>query len=161
LRYRIDANAFVAVALTGTSGTVTIYLTGATTFRWGICGSTSTYVTAPTVDVGITCSTETGVPFEGKIWWPYLDFGVLGREKMLEGFDLVCTGEVAVSVGYSQRDDSLATTAYTVDGDTLPGPEVPLPDSGPSFQLRLTFSASQEWEFQAASLYLNDLGNAP
>lgn len=99
-----------------------------------------------------------GVPFEGYISWPYLDFGLLGVDKMMEGFDVVAAGEFSVSFGYSQRDFSLATPAYTLDGDTLVGGMVPMPLTAPSFQLRLTFSGSQQWEWQASNLYLNDLG---
>lgn len=99
------------------------------------------------------------VPFTGYIAWPYLDFGVLGTEKSVEGVDIVCTGEVAVSIGYNQRDTTLATDPYTVDGDTLPGfGMIPIPVSGPSFQVRLTFSASQAWEWMALNLYVDATG---
>lgn len=100
----------------------------------------------------------TNAPFEGYIAWPYLDFGLLGVDKMMEGFDVVASGEFSVSFGYSQRDFSLATDPYTLDGDTLVGGMVPMPLTAPSFQLRLTFSAMQSWEWQASNLYLNDLG---
>lgn len=98
----------------------------------------------------------TGEDFEGRIWWPYLDFGQLGREKQLEGFDLVCTGEVDVVFGYDQSNPALATPAYTLQGDTLPGTMVPMPITGPSFQFRLNFAPGQAWEWNAASLYLTD-----
>jgi hypothetical protein len=100
-----------------------------------------------------------GVPFDGLMSWPYLDMGMLGREKMLHGFDLVIDGTVQVSFGYDQRNFDLATEPYEIEGDTLTGQVVPMPLSGPSFQLRLAFPAGQAepWEWQAASLYLDDM----
>lgn len=98
-----------------------------------------------------------GTPFEGYIAWPYLDFGAFGLNKMLEAIDVTATGEFSVSVGYSQTDFSLATDPYTVDGDTLPGTPIPIPVSGPSFQLRLTFSGDQAWEWMASNMYLSNM----
>jgi hypothetical protein len=98
------------------------------------------------------------IPFEGYIAWPYLDFGLLGIDKMLEGFDAVIDGTFRVSFGYSQRDFSLATPDYALDGDTLDGGMVPMPLTAPSFQLRITFDASQAWEWFASNLYINNEG---
>ncbi len=109
------------------------------------------------VDVGVLITVAvSGTPFEGYISWPYLDFGILGVDKMLEGFDLVADGTFRVSFGYSQRDFSLATPDYALDGDTLVGGMVPMPLTAPSFQLRLTFDADQSWEWFAANLYINN-----
>ncbi len=99
-----------------------------------------------------------GVPFEGYIAWPYLDFGLLGIDKMMEGFDIVADGTFRVSFGYSQRDTSLATPDYALDGDTLVGGMVPMPLTAPSFQLRITFDGSQSWEWFASNLYLSNGG---
>lgn len=99
-----------------------------------------------------------GTPFEGYISWPYLDFGLLGIDKMMEGFDVVANGTFRVSIGYSQRDTSLATDEYTLEGDTLNGSMVPMPLTAPSFQFRLTFNGEQAWEWFASNLYCNDLG---
>ncbi len=99
-----------------------------------------------------------GVPFEGYIAWPYLDFGILGIDKMMEGFDVVANGTFRVSFGYSQRDFSLATPDYELDGDTLVGGMVPMPLTAPSFQLRLTFDGEQAWEWFASNLYINNEG---
>lgn len=96
----------------------------------------------------------TGTPFEGYMAWPYLDFGLLGMDKDLEGFDVAADGTFRVSVGWSQRDFSLATPDYALDGDTLTGDMVPLPLRAPSFQFRLTFDASQAWEWQASAIYI-------
>jgi hypothetical protein len=106
-------------------------------------------------------NTEAGgdnVPFTGYIAWPYLDFGLLGVDKMMESFDVIATGEFTVSFGYSQSNTALATAAYALSGDTLPGSSIPMPLSGPSFQMRLTFAADQSWEWSAASIYLSDTG---
>lgn len=95
-----------------------------------------------------------GIPFEGYVAWPYLDFGILGVDKMMEGFDIVATGLYSVSIGYSQRDISLATAGYAIDGDTLTGTMIPMPLTAPSFQFRVTFNSNQAWEWMASTLYL-------
>ncbi len=100
----------------------------------------------------------TGIPFEGYIAWPYLDFGILGIDKMMEGFDVVANGTFRVSFGYSQRDFSLATPDYALDGDTLIGGMTPMPLTAPSFQMRLTFDGEQAWEWFASNLYINNEG---
>lgn len=102
---------------------------------------------------------EQGVPFDGYVAWPYLDFGQISREKQLIGFDLAISGACEVSFGYAQEDFSRATEPYRIDGDTLTGQVVPMPLAGPSFQMRVTFLGGQEnpWEWQASVLYLNDL----
>jgi hypothetical protein len=100
------------------------------------------------------------VPFEGYMAWPYLDFGRLGIDKMMEGFDLVIDGNVAVSFGYNQKATSQATDEYVVYGDTLPADMVPMPITAPSFQMRLTFEAGQNWEWFASNIYLNDMNGA-
>lgn len=93
------------------------------------------------------------VEFEGRVWWNYLDLGELGLQKMMHGLDLVCTGEVAISIGYNQKNPAQATPDYTVDGDTVPGTMIPIAINAPSIQLRLTFSGNQYWQFTAASIY--------
>lgn len=95
------------------------------------------------------------VEFVGKVWWPYLDIGAIGVDKQLEAFDLVITGECNVQFGYNQTNMSLVTDPYTVDGDTLVGMPIPMPLQAPSLQLRLTFSAAQNWEWSASKLYVN------
>lgn len=100
-------------------------------------------------------TSQEGTPFTGYLAWEYLDFGLYGQDKMLDSVEVSCTGEVSLSLGYSQRDFSLATDAYTFDGDTVTGTPIPIPLTAPSFQLRLTFSASQSWEWFASALYLS------
>lgn len=99
-----------------------------------------------------------GTPFEGYIAWPYLDFGGVGIDKMMEGFDIVADGTFRVAIGYNQKNTALATTDYEIDGDTLPGTMVPMPLTAPSFQFRITFDGSQAWEWSASTLYINNLG---
>jgi hypothetical protein len=95
--------------------------------------------------------------FHGEIWWPYLDFGALGVDKQLEGFDLVITGNVTVRFGYNQNNTSQVTTDYAIVGDTLPGTMIPMPLTAPSFQIRLIFDAGQTWEWMATNMYANNL----
>ena len=97
-----------------------------------------------------------GIDFTGSIWWNYLDFGNMGVDKTLEGLDVVCTGEVTISIGYDQADTSLATPGYTVNGDTLPEVGmIPIPAIAPSFQIRLDFSANQAWAWEATNVYIS------
>ena len=97
------------------------------------------------------------VEFTGEVWWPYLDFGMLGVSKELIGFDTVATGEYAVVFGYDQSDDTAVTDSYTItDGDTVPGDLVPMPLTAPSIQMRITFSGNQAWQWSATTLYLQD-----
>lgn len=102
---------------------------------------------------------STGTPFEGYVAWHYLDAGVLGYEKQLEGLDLIVTGNVSISIGYNQRDESQATPAYAVAGDTLTGAGMlPFSITAPSIQLRLTFESEQYWEWSATNLYVINEG---
>lgn len=100
---------------------------------------------------------DAGIPFEGYIAWPYLDFGTFGLNKMLDSVDVTATGDYTLSVGYNQSDFDLATEVYSIVGDTLPGTPIPMPVSGPSFQMRLTFAGSQAWEWMAANMYLANM----
>jgi hypothetical protein len=98
-----------------------------------------------------------GVLFTGQVWWHYLDFGGLGDDKMMLGFDLVGEGEVTVTFGYNQKDTSQVTDDYVLtDMNSIPGTMIPMPLTAPSIQMRLVFSSDQEWEWTAAALYLQD-----
>jgi hypothetical protein len=107
--------------------------------------------------VGFT-SEEESVPFEGTVQWPHLDLGNFGTQKNLIGLDIVSDAPegLTVSVGYDQRNLAARTTPYEIEADTLPGQIIPMPVGGPSFDLKLVFTASQRWELQAANLYLQD-----
>lgn len=96
-----------------------------------------------------------GIPFEGVIWWPFLDLSTLGGQKDLEAIDLVATAPegVTISVGWNQRDRTERTPEYDTTADTLTGTPVPFPASAPSYDLRLTFAADQTWEWFAANIY--------
>lgn len=111
--------------------------------------------------------------FLGTVQWPYLDCGPLGTNKMLIGLDLVGAGDVKVQVAFNQNDptsfsdnagfatSTSVTAPYEIAAaDTVPGQPIPLPLTGPSFSLVLTFSANQTWNLQAANLYLSDSGGA-
>lgn len=99
-----------------------------------------------------------GTPFEGVMQWPFLDFGYMGSDKSLEGFDVSANAEngVDVSVCYDQRNFASRTPDYNVPGDTVPGFIVPLPVTGPSLALRLTFPGGARWEWFSANMYLQD-----
>lgn len=101
----------------------------------------------------------TNQPFDGVIWWPYLDFNTLAVEKMFVGLDLVMSAPegVAVSIGYDQRDIDARTTDYEMDADNLPGKMVPIPCAGPSFDLRLRINGGAPWQWNAAMIYVKDM----
>lgn len=93
--------------------------------------------------------------FTGSVTWQYLDFGQVGVDKTLEGFDMVCTGTVNVSVGYDESNYTFATATYAVSGDTLPGiGMVPMPMTAPTFQFRLVFDSGQYWEWETLNVYV-------
>ena len=83
------------------------------------------------------------IAFQAYLSWEYLDFGTIGVDKQMEGFDIVLKGKASISFGYSQRDRTLATDWYEVDGDTVPGTMIPLPIVAPSIQARLQFAYGQ------------------
>jgi hypothetical protein len=144
--------------LIGTSGTVSITRGDTGFFQWGVTTEPAG-TTLASGAVGVTCAqVEASTPFSGYLAWPYLDFGLLGVDKMMEGFDIVADGTFSVSIGYSQRDTSLATDAYPIDGDTLTGSMVPMPLTAPSFQFRITFDPTQQWEWFATNMYCNNTG---
>jgi hypothetical protein len=139
-----------AAFTSGTDGAFTI-------LQWFYFPGTQ-FIDGNTYTAAFTPVSGSAEDFEGYIAWPYLDFGILGADKMLEGFDVVADGTFRVSFGYSQRDTTLATPDYALDGDTLVGGMVPMPLTGPSFQIRLTFDADQAWEWFATNLYINNEG---
>lgn len=98
-------------------------------------------------------------PFHGVIQWPHLDFGSLGVTKSFVGLDVIATAPegLSVSIGYDQRDLAARTTDYLIDADSLPAQLVPIPVSGPTFDLRITFEPAQAWEWNAGVLYIQDM----
>lgn len=101
------------------------------------------------------------VAFPGRVRWNYLDCGPPGVTKQMTGFDFVGTGVPAFSVGWDQRDFSLATTPYVIDPDTLPGGIIPLDVWGPSFSMIVDFEAGTPWSLSMVQLYVNQMGNGP
>jgi len=105
------------------------------------------------------------IGFDGYMSWNYLEFGQIGVDKMMEGFDLtigqidddgtIVSNDVtcAVSIGYNQSDVNYATEPYTVTGDTIPGTMIPMPLTAPSFQFRLDFGDGQDWGWGALNVY--------
>lgn len=95
------------------------------------------------------------VAFTATVQTPWLDMGQPGVSKRLEGFDVVGSGAPSVSVGWDQRDGAAFTPPWAAPADTVPGDIIPLPVTGPSFSLRLTYS-SAPWSLQSATLYVHD-----
>lgn len=144
----------------------------------GLVAGTTYYIVAKTTDtfelaatVGGTAINTTGSQsgihtavvtpaaglWTGIIWWPFLDFGNIGIDKALIGFDVIGSGIVDVSVGYDQRNFGTMTAPYRIDAaDTVPGEPMPLPMTAPSFSLKLEFAANQSWDWNASNLYIND-----
>lgn len=99
---------------------------------------------------------DDGVGFQGVIQWPWLDFGTPGVTKMLIGFDIVGEGTSSIQIGYDQTNLGTFTTAYPIPVDTYPGMIIPLPLQAPAMSVKLTYDASQAWQWNALNLYLQD-----
>lgn len=97
------------------------------------------------------------VPFEGRIQWPWLDFGQPGVTKSLYGFDIVGSSDVFAQFGYDQSNLGTFTAPYRVPADTVPGMVIPMPISAPTISVRLTYDGTSAWQWNAFSLYLQDL----
>lgn len=152
-----------------TTGTLPTGLVAGTTY-YIVAKTTNTFELAATVGGTAinTTGSQSGVHtavvtpaaglWTGVMWWPFVDFGNMGIDKNLIGFDVVGTGIVDVAIGYDQRDfNTLTTPPYTIDAaDTVVGEPIPFPMTAPSFSLQLTFAANQAWEWNASNLYIND-----
>jgi hypothetical protein len=105
-----------------------------------------------------TAVDDGGTPFEGVVWWNYLDMGSPGVHKMMHGFDVIGYGAAEVSFGYDQANLAAYTTPFTVSPDTVPGGMVPMPLCAPSFALRLRYPPGQSWSLLSAQIYVDDTG---
>jgi len=98
-------------------------------------------------------------PIIGYVWWPWLDFGQPGQDKMLEGFDITSTGEdVSISFGYIQgnADSSAFTELYNLTAaDTVPGTIVPMPLTAPTISVKVRFGEAP-WSLTGLLLYVHD-----
>lgn len=149
----------VSNATTVNEGSVVLGMatyTGVASYTWDLSTNPLQGVTNFAVDFIDLVDEQTAIDFTGTIQWPHLDMGQIGVEKNMIGIDLISDAPegVTFSIGYDQRDLSKRTTAYAIDADTLPGPMMPIPVSGPSFDLKLEFAAGQAWEHIAANLYI-------
>ena len=106
---------------------------------------------------GLTLLDDDGVNFEGIIQWPWLDFGQPGVDKQLQGFDIVSTGTSSIEIGYDQSAFGTFTTKTAVPVDTVPGEVIPFPLMAPSMSVRLTYDGGQNWQWNALTLYLEDM----
>jgi hypothetical protein len=82
------------------------------------------------------------IPFQCYMAWEYLDFGTIGIDKQMEGFDIGMKGSAQISFGYVQNNRAIATDWYPVT-ETIPGTMIPMPMTAPSFQARIQFDAGQ------------------
>jgi hypothetical protein len=83
------------------------------------------------------------INFQVYMAWEYLDFGTIGVDKQMEGFDIVMKGQAQISFGYNQSNRTQATDWYDLEGDTVPGTMIPFPLVAPSIQVRLQFNYGQ------------------
>lgn len=116
---------------------------------------------AVTDDVPDVSGAPVATNFQGVVQWGWLDCGPQGQTKMLQGFDIVASGNPSVSIGYDQTDATRFTAPYAVGPDTVPGTIVPLPVAAPSFSPKVTFPGGQKWSVQSMSLYLDDMEGQP
>lgn len=149
----------VSSATTADEGSVILGMTtytGVASYTWDLSANPLQGITNFAVDFIDLIDEQTSIDFTGTIQWPHLDMGQIGLEKNMIGIDLVSTAPTGVtfSIGYDQRDLTKRTAPYAIDPDTLPGPLLPMPVSGPSFDLKLEFAAGQAWEHIASTLYV-------
>ena len=95
--------------------------------------------------------------FTGTVWWPWLDMGRAGVDKVVYGFDMVGRGTSAIEFGYNQASQGVFTTPFVIPADTVPGQIIPMEVMAPSFSVRVTYAGGEEWELQALNVYLNDM----
>lgn len=100
---------------------------------------------------------DSGVGFEGVVWWPYLDCGSPGVTKQFGGVDIVGYGSASISIGFDQSNTAAYTSPYLLIPDTLPGGIVPIPLMAPSFAVKLTYAPGQSWQLNALNLYLQPM----
>lgn len=100
-------------------------------------------------------------PFTGIVQWPFIDFGAIGEDQVLEGVKFVCTGTGKISILYNENDFTQFTAPYAFSGDTLPQMGMlPIPLTAPSFAVQLTFDPNQAWEWDTMVVYEADTTNA-
>ena len=99
---------------------------------------------------------DSGIGFEAIIWWPYLDFGSPGVNKMVIGFDCVIDGEFDVQFGYNQATREGYTTKVRIPDDNVPGQIIPMPINSPAMAVKITVPGGQDWRYYNFMLYLQD-----
>jgi hypothetical protein len=101
---------------------------------------------------------DDGVAFTSVIWWPWLDFGQIGRQKMMAGFDIQGDGTVSVQFGYDERSDTVLTDSWNINPvtDSLPDMVLPFPLTAPSISVKLTYEGPQAWKWDGFTVYLQD-----
>lgn len=82
------------------------------------------------------------VAFDWTVQWPWLDFGAMGVTKMMQGFDIIGTGECRIQFGYDQTDGGRWTPEWQLIADSVPGQLLPMPLAAPSLAVKLTYTGS-------------------
>jgi hypothetical protein len=96
--------------------------------------------------------------FDGLVQWPWLDFGAPGRDKVMEGFEIVGEGEPTVSFGYDQRSPAAFTPDYAVAADTLSDGMIAMPLTAPTMAVRVKYIGAEDnfWQLYAVNVgFLN------
>lgn len=177
------AGTYLGVALTGGSGTgatANITVAAGAVTAVAIASPGTGYVagdalSATAATLGGTGSgfsvpvAHTGVWFSGVIQWPYLDSRSLGVNNMMGGLDIIGAGMVNIQIGFDETDPTtfsdnagFSTSAgvtppyFISSADTLPGQPIPFPLNAPSVSVIFTFQGNQNWNWQAANMYMVD-----
>lgn len=92
-------------------------------------------------------------PYDGVVWYPWLDFGTPGADKDMMAFDIIGAGVPTVDVGYNQNDIAAFAESIAVPEDTLYDGPVPYEITAPSLSIRITFEGGTAWKLNAFNVY--------
>lgn len=141
----------------------TYFVTAKTTNTFELYASpwVTTPIATTTAGSGTHHLATTGIPFYGTIQWPWLDFGMLGFNKLMAGFDMVGTGLVAFSVDWDESNPGVSVTPpYPIySSDTMPGQPIAFPLNAPSYSIILNWFPNQAWEWNTLNIYAGVFGS--
>lgn len=107
----------------------------------------------------ITGSAGSSVPFDSWIWWPWLDCGDIGVDKLFNSFHIAGTGDCQVSFGWNENDLTAFTPFYDLGlADTIPDFPIGLAMTAKTISPYLYFAGPQTWSLEAFVIYVQDLG---
>lgn len=99
------------------------------------------------------------ITFDSIVWWPWLDCGTPGIDKMVSSFHIAGTGDAQVSFGWDENDLTAFTPLYDLDlGDTVPGFPIGLGVMTKAISPYVYFAGPQNWTLESLILYIADLG---